>query len=101
MNSRAWHKSAFFDLLRPQTPILVCVAHPDDETVSASLLCQNLPRLTVVQVSDGSPRDLMDAKKNGFASREAYARMRRQETKRALSIARKPGIETVRLGFVD
>src|ERR1700756_1414843 len=99
MKSRAPLESAFFKLFDRREPALLFAAHPDDETVSASVLCQSLRKLTIVQVTDGSPRDLADARKIGFATREAYASARCAETKRALAIARPSGIEVVHLGF--
>jgi N-acetylglucosamine malate deacetylase 2 len=101
MKSRAPLESGVFKLLDHREPALIFAAHPDDETVSASFLCQSLRKLKIVQVTDGSPRDLADATKQGFATREAYASARCAETKRALAIARRSGIEVVHLGFVD
>src|SRR6476661_8567872 len=53
--------------------ILVLAAHPDDETIGASLLLSRFPQSAVVFLTDGAPRDtrFWSAQVNG--SREAYA----------------------------
>jgi LmbE family N-acetylglucosaminyl deacetylase len=62
-------------------------AHPDDETIGASLLLSRFPQSAVVFLTDGAPRDtrFWSAQVNG--SREAYAETRRQEAFKALNYA--------------
>jgi LmbE family N-acetylglucosaminyl deacetylase len=67
--------------------ILILAAHPDDETIGASVLLSRFPQSSVVFLTDGAPRDtrLWSAGVNG--SREAYAETRRQEAFQALAHA--------------
>lgn len=79
----------------------VIVAHPDDETIG---LGGQLPRFlnaVVVHVTDGAPRDLADAERLGFATREAYAAARRRELEAALALAGIGGERLIGLGVVD
>jgi len=85
----------------PSLRILILAAHPDDETIGASLLLSRFPQSSVAFLTDGAPRDtrLWSAGANG--SREAYAETRRQEALQALGCA---GISPQRvfwLGGVD
>jgi LmbE family N-acetylglucosaminyl deacetylase len=65
----------------------VIVAHPDDETLACGALLPRLPDVTVLHVTDGAPRDLVDAHRSGFTHWADYARARRQEVERAAQIA--------------
>jgi LmbE family N-acetylglucosaminyl deacetylase len=71
----------------PNLRVLVLAAHPDDETIGASLLLSRFPQSTVAFLTDGAPRDtsLWSAGVNG--SRDDYARTRKQEALRALHYA--------------
>jgi N-acetylglucosamine malate deacetylase 2 len=62
---------------------LVIVAHPDDESVACGALLQRMREPLVLICTDGAPRDRYFWGKYG--SREAYAEVRRQETRNALS----------------
>ncbi|MBI4787169.1 MAG: PIG-L family deacetylase [Chloroflexi bacterium] len=66
---------------------VVVAAHPDDETISAGgrLLCLENP--TIIHVTDGAPRNMLDAAEHGLATRDDYARARRAELTAALAIA--------------
>jgi N-acetylglucosamine malate deacetylase 2 len=68
----------------PNLRVLVLAAHPDDETIGASLLLSRFSQSTVAFLTDGAPRDtsLWSAGVNG--SRDYYARTRKQEALRAL-----------------
>lgn len=89
---------------RPAPRTLFVVAHPDDEAVGAGA---RLPRLgdaaVFAHVTDGAPRDLYDATRYGFASREAYAEARRGELAAGLALAGipDPQRQTRELGVVD
>jgi len=85
----------------PSLRILILAAHPDDETIGASVPLSRFPQSSVAFLTDGAPRDtgLWSAGVNG--SREAYAETRRQEALQALGCA---GISPQRvfcLGGVD
>jgi LmbE family N-acetylglucosaminyl deacetylase len=73
-------------------PVLFVAAHPDDETISASGLLQRLKKAHFVYITDGAPRDLSDALRGNFSSRESYAQARRHELQEALAWA---GLESI------
>jgi LmbE family N-acetylglucosaminyl deacetylase len=81
--------------------ILILAAHPDDETIGASLLLSRFPQSSVAFLTDGAPRDTRFWSAGVNGSREAYAETRRQEGLQALGC---PGISPRRvfwLGGVD
>ena len=63
---------------------LIVVAHPDDEVIAFGALMQRMRDAVVVFATDGAPRD--DYFWKDYGSREAYARVRREEAGKALSI---------------
>lgn len=67
--------------------VLVITAHPDDECVTAGALFRYLEKVCMAHLTDGAPRDLVDAKAHGFSSASEYAEARRQELLSALSLA--------------
>jgi LmbE family N-acetylglucosaminyl deacetylase len=81
--------------------LLVLAAHPDDETIGASMLLARFPQSFVVFLTDGAPRDtaLWSAGVNG--SREDYASTRRDEAFRALAYAGVSSERVFWLGGVD
>lgn len=81
--------------------LIVVVAHPDDETVAIGGQLQRLPRTTIVHVTDGAPRDLADARANGFDNWQAYADARRLELEAAMAIAGVAGGSLIALDFPD
>src|SRR5438477_366741 len=82
-------------------PVLVVVAHPDDEFIGAGARFGHWSDVSFLHVTDGAPRDMRDARESGFTSREAYAQARRDEFHKALDLAGiKPRAEQV-LGFTD
>jgi N-acetylglucosamine malate deacetylase 2 len=85
----------------PSLRILLLAAHPDDETIGASVLLSRFPQSSVAFLTDGAPRDtrLWSAGVNG--SREAYAETRRQEAFHALGYAGLSRRSVFWLGAVD
>lgn len=63
---------------------LIVVAHPDDEVIGFGAIMQRMRDAVVVFATDGAPRDEYFWKEYG--SREAYARIRREEAHQALSV---------------
>jgi N-acetylglucosamine malate deacetylase 2 len=85
----------------PSLRILLLAAHPDDETIGASVLLSRFPQSSVAFLTDGAPRDtgLWSAGVNG--SREAYAETRRQEAFHALGVSGMSRHKVFWLGAVD
>lgn len=64
--------------------VVVVVAHPDDEVLAAGSRMDRMADLTVIHITDGSPRDMEDARREGFSTREDYAAHRRREVVAAM-----------------
>ncbi len=82
--------------------VVVC-AHPDDETLAVGGRLSAFADLAVVHVTDGAPRDMGDARRAGFDTRESYAAARAGELETALDILA-PGLtpeRRVRLRVAD
>ena len=47
--------------------VVIVVAHPDDEVIGAGALLGHLRGVTILHVTDGSPRDPADALRAGLA----------------------------------
>ncbi|EYD76962.1 LmbE-like protein [Rubellimicrobium mesophilum DSM 19309] len=63
--------------------VVVVVAHPDDEVLAAGSRMDRMEDLTVIHITDGSPRDMQDARREGL-TREDYAALRRREVAAAM-----------------
>lgn len=64
--------------------VVVVVAHPGDEVLAAGSRMDRMEDLTVVHITDGSPRDMEEARRLGFDTREDYAAARRREVVAAM-----------------
>lgn len=69
---------------RVEEPVALVLAHPDDETASAGALLQRLANPKLIYLTDGAPRDLDDARREGFGDWSAYAGARKRELRAAL-----------------
>lgn len=67
--------------------VALVVAHPDDEIIGAGARLTRLREARFIYVTDGAPRNMLDAKAAGFATRGAYARKRSRERRAALALA--------------
>jgi LmbE family N-acetylglucosaminyl deacetylase len=83
------------------TRILIVAAHPDDETIGASLLLGSANQLAVVHATDGAPFDPRWWPAGAPRHRADYARQRRREAEEALALAGVPAGSIRCLGLVD
>ncbi|HEY4114770.1 MAG TPA: PIG-L family deacetylase [Rhizomicrobium sp.] len=100
--------TAFLETLRDgkhdavsASDVAIVVAHPDDETICCGALISRLRGVLIVVVTDGAPRNLIDAQALGFASVQDYAEARTSEL---LSVMQLGGIHPgrlVQLGIAD
>ena len=82
---------------------LVVAAHPDDETVGAAIRLSRMDPLsiTILHITNGSPRDLADARANGFETAETYEKARRAELHRAVSMIGLQPEQCLQLDVID
>ena len=67
-------------------PVAMVVAHQDDEVLGLGSRMDRLRRLKVIHLTDGAPRDMRDARREGFSTWRDYAEARRAELLRALVV---------------
>src|SRR4051812_16938914 len=89
------------ELGSPAFPVAIIVAHADDEVLGVGSQLPKLRRANLVHVTDGSPRNLCDATRLGFQTREAYADARQRELLTALALAGINPPQSSMLGFTD
>jgi LmbE family N-acetylglucosaminyl deacetylase len=85
----------------PAADVAVIVAHPDDETLGCGAQLRRLKGATVVVVTDGAPRDLMDVRNCDFPDARAYAAARRRELADAMALAGVADNAIRQLGIAD
>lgn len=81
--------------------VMVVAAHPDDESLGAAGRMAVLRNPWIVHVTDGAPKDMQDAAEAGLATREEYAKARREELAAALRLVGIGMDRTRWLGVVD
>ena len=77
---------------------LVLAAHPDDETLGASVVLGRLSDRTVIFLTDGSPRDPQFRSPHVSGSRDMYALVRAEEAASALALV---GVPSERIMFLN
>jgi LmbE family N-acetylglucosaminyl deacetylase/SAM-dependent methyltransferase len=103
VSSRSATAMSFLKNLRKPdvSSVMVVAAHPDDEVIGAGGHLGCWPGITVVHVTNGSPRDPSHAEQAGFPDRASYAAKRRQEAESALDLAGVSAGQLIALGFDD
>jgi len=81
--------------------VMIVAAHPDDELIGAGGHLQCWPRLSVVHVTNGSPRNPAYAQSLGYADAPALAAARRREVENAFALIGVPPDRLISLGFDD
>ena len=76
-------------------PVAMVVAHQDDEVLGLGSRMDRLRRLRVIHLTDGAPRDMRDARREGFSTWQDYAAARRAELLRALRAIGAGGAEAI------
>lgn len=82
-------------------PVLLVVAHSDDEALGAGALLPRLPHASIVIVTDGAPRDGIAARAAGFDGNDAYRQARALETADALASIGRSEVPVSCLGIPD
>lgn len=65
--------------------VLLVAAHPDDETIGLGAQLWRCRDLILLHLTDGAPRNLVDARRHGFEDAASYAAARSLELETALA----------------
>jgi LmbE family N-acetylglucosaminyl deacetylase len=85
----------------PAQPVLLVVAHPDDEALGAGALLTRLADASIVIVTDGAPKDGIAARAAGFDGNDAYRQARALEISDALASIGRSEVPVSHLRFPD
>lgn len=67
--------------------LLLVFAHPDDEVLAVGARLERMAESALLTLTDGAPRNGMDARNHGFATLPLYQAARQQELQRVLEDA--------------
>ena len=95
------HQLAQPDSALCDMPLLLVVAHPDDEVLGAGSRLPHLRKVHIVYATDGSPSDMSDARRSGFATSQDYAHARVREAEAARALLDVDPDRVFRLGLRD
>jgi len=100
------HTNLLQELVSPkrspiEEPVLIIVAHPDDETIGIGAQLPRLSQAILIHVTDGAPLDLVDAHRAGFETASGYAAARRAELNSALRVGGSHSITRIGLNISD
>jgi LmbE family N-acetylglucosaminyl deacetylase len=84
-----------------EPPVMIVVAHPDDETIGMGAQLCRFRNALLVQITDGAPCDGLDAAAHGFPGIQEYAFARRIELYAALEAGLATGVRTEIIGIPD
>lgn len=82
-------------------PVLIVVAHPDDEVVGIGAVLARLKDVGIITVTDGAPRDGRAAKAAGFKDTRSYGEARRREAAAALALLGRQTRLVENFGYTD
>jgi len=82
-------------------PVMIIVAHPDDETIGMGGRISCFESLTLVHATNGAPNEPTEIRKSGFDSAEAYSSARFSELDQALRITGAKPLGCLRYDYPD